>query len=203
MGAMGAFFVNGPLFQLPENLRLDSSLRLLDIGCGRGAVMRMLDARVRFEHPPVGVDFSSAALQLADADERHAWRPTRLVRGTATALPLADGSFDLVICGHVLKHLDDSEALRLFREILRVLAPGGLALLWEFAPTGNRRLDAWNEAVLAAGVRAPRLRSTLALLQLAKLTGIEFRRAARLRPFLVPPIPRASVLIGNPPAPAR
>ena len=199
MGALGAFFVNGPLFRLPENLRLDSSLRLLDIGCGRGAVMRMLDGRVHFDRPPVGVDFSAAALRLAGRDERRAGRPARLVRAAATALPFADGSFDLVICGHLLKHLDDGEALALFREIRRLLAEGGLALLWEFAPTGNRRLDVWNERVLSAGVRRPRLRSTLELLQFAKLTGIEFRRDARLRPFLLPPIPRASVLIGRPP----
>lgn len=199
MGSLGAFFVNSPLFRLPENLHLDSSLRLLDIGCGRGAEMRMLDGRVHFDRPPVGVDFSARALRLAGDDQRRSGRPTRLVRAAATALPFADGSFDLVLCGHLLKHLDDSEALTLFREIRRLLAGGGLALLWEFAPTGNRRLDAWNERVLSAGVRRPRLRSTLALLQFAELAGIEFHRDARLRPFLLPPIPRASVLIGRPP----
>ncbi len=203
MGAMGAFFVNGPLFRIPEDLGLDASMRLLDIGSGRGAVTRMLDGRVHFERPPVGVDFSAAALHLAARDERRAGRPMRLARATATALPFADGSFDLVICGHVLKHLGDSEALTLFLEIQRLLAEGGLALLWEFAPTGNRRLDAWNERVLSAGVRRPQLRSTVELLQLAKLTGIEFRRAAQLRPFLLPPIPRASVLIGRPPEQTR
>ena len=199
MGAMGAFFINSPLFRLPESLHLDGPTRLLDIGCGRGSVMRILNHRVRFEQPPVGVDFSATALRLADRDERRAGRPSRLVRAAATALPFADGSFDLVLCGHLLKHLDDQELLALLGEIHRLLASGGLALLWEFAATGNRRLDAWNVRVLSRDIHQQRLRSTAALLRFAQLSGIEFRRDAELRPFLLPPIPRASILIGRPP----
>lgn len=44
-----------------------------------------------------------------------------------TALPFADGSYDLVYASHVLEHIrDDAAALR---EIRRVLRPGGLAVL--------------------------------------------------------------------------
>jgi SAM-dependent methyltransferase len=43
------------------------------------------------------------------------------------AMPFIDASFDLVIANHVLEHVtDDFSALR---EIARVLAPGGLAIL--------------------------------------------------------------------------
>lgn len=44
-----------------------------------------------------------------------------------TKLPQADNSFDLVICSHVLEHVPDDRAA--MREILRVLKPGGTALL--------------------------------------------------------------------------
>ena len=200
MGPVGVFFANGPLLRLPESLQLDPSMRLLEIGCGRGALMRTLHERMRFDRAPVGVDFSGRALLLADRDERRAGRPSRLARGSATALPFNDGAFDLVLCGHVVKHLDDGELIGCLREIRRVLAERGLALLWEFAPTGNPRLDAWNRGVLSTGVRGPRLRSTRALLQAAELAGMAFRRDAQLRPFLFPPIPRASILVGRPPA---
>lgn len=39
---------------------------------------------------------------------------------------IADGSFDVAICSHVLEHVDDRKALT---EIHRILAPGGIALL--------------------------------------------------------------------------
>jgi SAM-dependent methyltransferase len=44
-----------------------------------------------------------------------------------TNIGLADGSFDLVLCSHVLEHVPDDR--RAMREILRVLAPGGTAVL--------------------------------------------------------------------------
>ena len=42
-------------------------------------------------------------------------------------LPLRDGAVDVVICTHVLEHVDDARAA--LRELLRVLGPGGWALL--------------------------------------------------------------------------
>ncbi len=42
-------------------------------------------------------------------------------------LPFGEGEFDAVICNHVLEHVDDDT--RAMSEILRVLKPGGFALL--------------------------------------------------------------------------
>ena len=199
LGEQGAFLINTPVLRLPTELRLDGSERVLDIGCGRGALLRQLDRQLHFERDPVGLDFSRAMLGLAATDEARAGRPSALVRGSAVALPFAAARFDLVLCGHLLKHLEDDAVRDLLDEIWRVLAPGGLAVLWEFAPTGRRRLDAWNPRWLTTGVQAPRLRSTLQLLALARGAGFPFATDAALRPFLVPPIARASVLIGRPP----
>jgi hypothetical protein len=80
-----------------------------------------------------------------------------------------------------------------------VLAGGGLALLWEFAPSGSARLDAWNRRVLGPRVHDPVLRSTSTLLKHAERAGFEFWRDAVLRPFFLPPIPRASILVGRAP----
>ena len=199
LGEQGAFLINTPAVRLPSELRLDRSERVLDIGCGRGALLRQLDRQLHFERDPVGLDFSRAMLGLAAADEARAGRPSALVRGSAIALPFAAERFSLVLCGHLLKHLDDDAVRDLLDNIWRVLAPGGLAVLWEFAPTGRRRLDAWNRRWLTAGVQPQRLRSTARLLALARGAGFPFATDAELRPFLVPPIPRASVLIGRPP----
>jgi SAM-dependent methyltransferase len=42
-------------------------------------------------------------------------------------LPFGDNEFDLVLCNHVLEHVDDDR--RAMREILRVMKPGALAIL--------------------------------------------------------------------------
>jgi SAM-dependent methyltransferase len=44
-----------------------------------------------------------------------------------TRMPFPDDDFDLVICSHVLEHVPDDAAA--MREILRILRPGGRALL--------------------------------------------------------------------------
>jgi hypothetical protein len=44
-----------------------------------------------------------------------------------TAAPLADESFDVILCNHVLEHIPDDRAA--LREIRRMLVPGGWALV--------------------------------------------------------------------------
>jgi SAM-dependent methyltransferase len=50
-----------------------------------------------------------------------------MVQADLAALPFADGSFDLVVCSHVLEHVPDDAAA--MAEIFRVLATGGIALI--------------------------------------------------------------------------
>ncbi|MBM4415760.1 MAG: class I SAM-dependent methyltransferase [Chloroflexi bacterium] len=199
MSAPGQWLVNSPLLRLPEELRVQPEQRWLDVGCGRGGLLRLIAARVPFVQAPVGVDFSEQALRLARHDLGGSPARVGLARASATALPFAGDSFELVTAGYVLKHLDDAELATTLAEVRRVLAPGGLALLWEFAPSGSARLDRWNERWLSPGVREPRLRSTQALVAAGRGAGFELARPARLRPFLLPPIPRASVLLGRAP----
>ena len=195
----GQWAVNAALYRLPTNLKLDASAKILDIGCGRGRIMRMLDDQLRSDVPPVGLDVSSSMLQLAQRDENNSQRGAGLVQGTGTSLPFRDGAFNLVLCGHLVKHFDDVDVLGLLMEVRRVLEPGGLGLIWEFGPTGNPRLDAWNARVVSTGVKEPRLRSQKTLKALAEDAGFTFIRDADLRPFLLPPIPRSSILVGVPP----
>jgi ubiquinone/menaquinone biosynthesis C-methylase UbiE len=191
--------INTPLMRLSDELRLRPEQRWLDVGCGRAALLRFIDSRVRFEHPPVGVDFSAEALRIARRDAEASTRPLLLAQGSATALPFADESFDVVTCGYMLKHLTDDELPLFLSEVRRILGGGGVALLWDYAPSGSAALDRWNTSLLGAAVREPRLRSTGTLMRAARAAGYDLVRNARLRPFLFPPMPRASVFIGKAP----
>ena len=64
-----------------------------------------------------GVDYRSADLLPGKADEQ----------ADVTDIPWPDGSIDMLICSHVLEHVPDDR--RAMRELFRVLAPGGYALL--------------------------------------------------------------------------
>jgi SAM-dependent methyltransferase len=63
------------------------------------------------------VDYLSVDLSMPEAD----------LQADLEQLPLDDAAFDLILCSHVLEHLDDDQ--RAMRELWRVLAPGGRALL--------------------------------------------------------------------------
>jgi SAM-dependent methyltransferase len=105
---------------------LKPGCRWLDIGCGPGTNLRMLDAL----HPAltVGLDLSPVGLDFARQDAPAA----RLVRADLNkALPFADAAFDLVTIFNVLYHRWMPSEQAVLSEVFRVLRPGGLLLLTE------------------------------------------------------------------------
>ena len=98
--------------------RLACGKRVLDAGCGAGYGAAELAAEAL---TVVGVDVAEEAIEFARA---HYPLPNlTFERGTCTALPHADGSFDLVVAFEVIEHLENWREL--LREARRVLAPGG------------------------------------------------------------------------------
>ena len=93
---------------------------LLDCGCGTGA---NIDLLARFG-PAYGFDLAEAGLQLA----REAGR-TRLARATVTAVPFGAASFDIVTSFDVLYSLDDRHEQQAITEMIRLLKPGGFAIV--------------------------------------------------------------------------
>ncbi|MDC7995890.1 class I SAM-dependent methyltransferase [Altibacter sp. HG106] len=53
--------------------------------------------------------------------------PIADVKADICALPFEDNAYDIIICNHVLEHIPDD--LQAMRELYRVLAPGGMAIL--------------------------------------------------------------------------
>lgn len=200
MSVPGMILVNTPAFRLPEELRIGRHHRVLDLGCGRASLLRLLTSRVGLKVTPVGLDASRKMLTLArNAVRDTSEAPVHLTLGLASKIPLAAEIFDLVICAHLFKYLSDGELRRSLHEIHRVLKPGGLCLAWEFAPTGSRLLNRLNRRVLSRGSTPLRLRTYRRLHRLASECRFDWIDNAGLRPFLLPPIPRVSILLGKAP----
>lgn len=112
------------VFSFLERLRFRS---LLDVGCGNGELLALIDARWP-GRALSGVDLSAV---VVDADAARFPRMRFSVCDVqTTALP---GPVDVVVCSEVLEHLDDpTRALRHIRAALNV---GGHAILT--TPTGK------------------------------------------------------------------
>jgi SAM-dependent methyltransferase len=92
--------------------------RALDVGAAGGGNTRVLRA----------AGWDAAALEYGDDGARVALeRGLPVLRADATALPLADGSLDLVVAFDVLEHIVDHDAA--ISEVRRVLRPGGTFLV--------------------------------------------------------------------------
>jgi ubiquinone/menaquinone biosynthesis C-methylase UbiE len=116
-------FVEEYLAELP----LPAGARVLEIGCGTGAISRILagDGRVA---EVVGIDPSRPLLdrarELAAGDAR-----IRFEEGDGRALPVPGDAFDAVVLHTVLSHVPGPE--RVLAEAHRVLRPGGWVAVFD------------------------------------------------------------------------
>lgn len=115
------------LSELYERIRdltgLDSSWRVLDVGCGTGQLTMPLLAS-GFE--VVGIDVSRQMLGRAEAKLQAGWRGS-FVQGDARAMEFADSSFDAVGVSKLFQHVGNWQ--QVIAEIVRIVRPGGIAML--------------------------------------------------------------------------
>ena len=103
---------------------------LLDIGTGTGRMLEILAPRVE---RALGIDQSREMLAVARVNLERAGLENGLVRlGDMYQLALPDASFDAVVVHQVLHYADRPAAV--IAEAARVLRPGGILVLVDFAP---------------------------------------------------------------------
>ena len=124
---------------------------LLDIGCGRGQILKLLGTRA---NRAVGVDIDSDATRLARTELLLAGLPNCSLRsGDMYRLPFDDADFDTIILDDVVA--DAKHPVRALTEARRVLKPKGrlivLLAVGERSPVElQRRLAEWSKT---AGLR--------------------------------------------------
>jgi arsenite methyltransferase len=120
-----------------EKLKLRGDERILDMGCGRGAVL-LLAAQHLTTGLAVGVDLWRSVDQSgnsAEATRRNAVLEGVAVRvelhtGDMTALPFEDGSFDVVLSSYAIHNISGNAGrAKAVSEAVRVLRPGGRLLI--------------------------------------------------------------------------
>ena len=131
--------------EILDGLDLRGEETVLDLGCGRGAVLVAAAKRLTSGRA-VGVDVWSAtdqsgnspATTLTNAQSEGVADRLRVVTGDATALPFCDGAFDVVVSSMALHNIEDSTRRAVaLAEVARVLRPGARLAIVDFMVVGR------------------------------------------------------------------
>jgi ubiquinone/menaquinone biosynthesis C-methylase UbiE len=107
---------SGHLKTVRRHLDLQPGDRVLEVGCGRGHLVRHLRAD---GVNAVGVDLNPMAVEHGVTEHLRVM--------DATALQFPDGHFDALVSMHMIEHIPDLDAA--LEEMARVVRPGGSVLL--------------------------------------------------------------------------
>jgi arsenite methyltransferase len=121
---------------------------VVDIGCGAGMDLLLAARRAGPKGHAIGVDMTDAMIERARKSAFECGlHQVEIRKGDATALPVSDGSVDVIISNGVLNLVPEKE--RAFAEIVRVLKPGGrlhladIALDVELSEDIRSNIDLW------------------------------------------------------------
>ena len=128
---------------LLDQLHLRGDERILDMGCGRGAVLLMAAQRLTIGRA-AGVDLWRSVDQSGNSLE--ATRRNAIAEGVAdcvelhtgdmTALPFKDNTFDLVVSSLAIHNISGSAGReKAISEAVRVLHPGGRLMIADIRAT--------------------------------------------------------------------
>lgn len=107
-----------------EGLDLKSGNRVLEVGCGNGYYLSLLN-RLSLKLDLTGIDVDDLALK--DAAKFINDKKIKLLLADASKIPFPDNSFDKIVMSEVIEHVANEKGV--LREVYRVLKPGGIMCL--------------------------------------------------------------------------
>lgn len=119
---------------------LNENLNILDFGSGVGNSIPFFKRLLPDAHLTC-LDVSQKSLDIAKSLYSDA-AEFKLFDGKS--IPVADDSYDLVFTACVFHHIPNDEHVKLFKEIFRVLKPGGIIVIFEHNPLNPLTVHAVN-----------------------------------------------------------
>ncbi len=110
--------------RLVDQAQIEPGHRVLDLGCGTGT-LAILVKQMSPQSEVVGLDGDPKILDIARGKAERARVGITFDLGMAFELPYADNSFDHVLSSFVFHHLTTENKARSFKEVYRILRPGG------------------------------------------------------------------------------
>ena len=150
--------------------------RVLDVGCGLGAVDVLLVERFGAAHV-TGIDVEALLVARAAARVEAAGLADRISINIVSPgpFPFQDAAFDVVFSKDSMIHIPDKRAL--YRDIHRVLAPGGWMVLSDWFGNGREPTPAMREWLDVVGLtfRLESIEASAALVEACGFTDVEWR----------------------------
>lgn len=122
--------------QISPHLHGKKNLKILDIGCGTGIIMKNFQKYGKVS----GVDIEPKALNFCCKRGL-----SNLSQADIMGLPFKNSSFDVVGMFDVLYHKEIKDDIRALKEIFRVMKPGGILVL-----TDSADMKLWSSHDIAA-----------------------------------------------------
>jgi len=116
-------------------LPVSRGARILDAGCGTGLLTLSLIRTLRFPVKITALDLSARSIRAAKravGQAKGRKRDISFAQGNVLTLPFGDDAFDLIVTSGALEYVPLEDG---FRELARVMAPGGHLLHLPIRPS--------------------------------------------------------------------